>query len=309
MRSSNSLSKIKAENAKISFSYIPVAVFVGGTSGIGRGIAEAFARHTKGNAHIIIVGRNRAAAESIIASFPQPTSPTAKHEFIECDVSLLKNVRQVTSEILNKHAKLNFLVLSAGALDHNRTRLTEDGIDPVTALSYHSRWKLIYDLAPALEKARNDNEDAKVLSVLSAGNGGKIDLSDLELKKASLMTWIQSLMTFNDIMMDGFALHYPSISFIHSFPGAVRTPLGLNSASLWMRTWAFLANYTPLSYLLMTPENCGEYQLYGIHYTASTPGAWRIGKHGNDIEKQGYYGDDTSRDALWKHTMEVTDSK
>jgi hypothetical protein len=41
------------------FSAVPVALFIGGTSGIGRGTAEAFARHTKGNAHIIICGTNR----------------------------------------------------------------------------------------------------------------------------------------------------------------------------------------------------------------------------------------------------------
>lgn len=45
----------------------PVAVFVGGTSGIGQGMAEAFNRHTKGNAHIVLVGRNRDAAEGIIS--------------------------------------------------------------------------------------------------------------------------------------------------------------------------------------------------------------------------------------------------
>jgi hypothetical protein len=34
---------------------IPVGVFVGGTSGIGQGMAEAFAKHTNGNAHIMYV--------------------------------------------------------------------------------------------------------------------------------------------------------------------------------------------------------------------------------------------------------------
>jgi hypothetical protein len=33
----------------------PLGIFVGGTSGIGQGIAEAFARHTDGNAHIMYV--------------------------------------------------------------------------------------------------------------------------------------------------------------------------------------------------------------------------------------------------------------
>jgi len=44
----------------------PVAVFVGGTSGIGQGMAEALNRHTKGNSHIILVGRSKEAAEDIM---------------------------------------------------------------------------------------------------------------------------------------------------------------------------------------------------------------------------------------------------
>jgi short-subunit dehydrogenase involved in D-alanine esterification of teichoic acids len=44
-----------------------VAVFVGGTSGVGQGLAEAFNRHTKGNSHIVLVGRNHKAAENIIS--------------------------------------------------------------------------------------------------------------------------------------------------------------------------------------------------------------------------------------------------
>ncbi|KAJ3738372.1 hypothetical protein DFH05DRAFT_1525824 [Lentinula detonsa] len=94
-----SISAIRTLNASFSPLYLPCAVFIGGTSGVGQGIAEAFIRHTKGNAHIIIIGRNSSAAESIIASFHQPTSPSAKHEFVSCDVALMKNVQQTTQEL------------------------------------------------------------------------------------------------------------------------------------------------------------------------------------------------------------------
>ena len=53
-----SLAAARAANAAFSPSYFPVAIFVGGTSGIGEATARAFARYTKGNAHIILVGRN-----------------------------------------------------------------------------------------------------------------------------------------------------------------------------------------------------------------------------------------------------------
>ncbi|KAF7341380.1 Oxidoreductase andH [Mycena venus] len=65
------LSIVRVFNAAFSPSCTPVAIFVGGTSGVAQGIAEAFACHTEGNAHIVLVWRNRAAAaESVIATFP-----------------------------------------------------------------------------------------------------------------------------------------------------------------------------------------------------------------------------------------------
>lgn len=168
---------------------------------IGRGIAEAFARHTKGEAHIILVGRNRAAADEIIASFPRPTSSSAKHEFLHCDVTRMKNIQRTTQDILSQHPKVNFLVLSPGNLNFTRED-TEEGIDRTLALFYYGRWKFASDLAPALSKAAGDNEDAKVLTVLSAGNGGKIDLNDLELRNCSTMTAVRAVATYADLMIE-----------------------------------------------------------------------------------------------------------
>jgi NAD(P)-dependent dehydrogenase (short-subunit alcohol dehydrogenase family) len=110
-----SISTIRADNAAFSPSYTPVALFVGGTSGIGRATAEAFTRYTKGEAHIIICGRNRTAAKLIIAGFPKASK--GHHEFVECDVSLMKNVQMATTKLLAAVPKLNFLVLSTSFLN------------------------------------------------------------------------------------------------------------------------------------------------------------------------------------------------
>lgn len=179
-----SLALARAANATFSPAYFPVAVFVGGTSGIGKATAEAFARYTKGNAHIVIVGRNKAAGDAVIASFPKPTAPEAKHEFVACDVSLMKNIQATTASLLTRLPKINFLVLSCGLFNFRGRDDTEEGIDRRLGLHYYARWKFIYDLLPLLHKAKDAGEDAKAMSVLAPGDGRPVDLDDLGLKKA-----------------------------------------------------------------------------------------------------------------------------
>ncbi|KAI1795633.1 hypothetical protein LXA43DRAFT_862374, partial [Ganoderma leucocontextum] len=57
----------------------PITISVDDPAGITKAIAQAFARHTTGNAHFDFVwhslNSNKAAAEAVIASFPKPPSP------------------------------------------------------------------------------------------------------------------------------------------------------------------------------------------------------------------------------------------
>lgn len=200
------LSEVRTLNASLSPKYSnPVAVFVGGTSGIGQGMAEAFARLTNGKATIILVGRNKTSAESILAKLHKSSeSPNESvYEFVPCDVTLMRNVVAASKQILSKHQKVNFLVLTTGFFSTAGYEATEEGIERKLAVSYYSRWKFINELLPGLNHSRNAGEDAKVLTVLGAGRGREIDMDDLGLKKNySFKNSAFAAPRYNDLMVE-----------------------------------------------------------------------------------------------------------
>jgi NAD(P)-dependent dehydrogenase (short-subunit alcohol dehydrogenase family) len=302
-----SLAAARALNQSFKPAYIPVAIFVGGTSGIGQGMAEAFARYTKGNAHIIICGRNRVAAEAIIASFPKPTVAAGDgqpiHEFVQCDAMLMKNVKATTTALLGRLPTVNFLILTPGYLTLEGRDETSEGIDKKLALHYYARWKFAHDLMPLLAAAKAQGEDAKVMSVLAAGKGGPIDTDDLGLKKSyTLPNASKAAPTYNDLMVEEFAARNPDLSFTHAFPGLVRTPLTK------FRHWS-LRPLNPLVQAAIYPfsrsqADCAELMLFAL--LDGKQGAFRRDECGDDIERTAYYGSEDARKALWEHTVEVT---
>ena len=91
----------------------------------------------------------------------------------------------------------------------------------------------------------------------------------------------------------------PGISFVHIYPGVVRTPLLQTSHPV-------LRYLNPLTYALLypfsvSPEDCAEYMLYGLLQTEKGKFSRRDAS-GDDIGRSRYYGTEEERKAVWEHT-------
>lgn len=130
------LSAVQSSNASYSPGYVPVAVFAGGTSGIGQAMAEAFARSTEGKAHIILIGRNADAAARVIDGFPKPSESEVgwRHEFIACDATSMGEIRATCTALRGRLSHVNFLVVSAGYNSMATSKETSEGLDYHLAL-------------------------------------------------------------------------------------------------------------------------------------------------------------------------------
>ncbi|KAJ3753180.1 NAD(P)-binding protein [Lentinula raphanica] len=277
------------------------AVFVGGTSGIGRAIAQTFARHTKGNSNIIIVGRNKSAADELISSFPKPPldSPKVLHEFVPCDVSLISNVHKTTSELSQNLQQIDYLVLSSGVFIFTSRNETSEGIDDKMALSYYSRWTFIHDLMPLLQKS---DQGAKVYSILASGANAPIDRDNMDLKKEhTLSKMLAALTTYTNVAFQKFAKDEPNMSFNHAFPGFVRSPMLIPSKWYWRIPYYLV--YPVFSFMSVTPEVAGD-----IHFKALLEAPAGFNSYDPKGQPMQYTpADDETVELVWNHTIEMTE--
>ena len=111
------LSAIVESNSRIASTFPKglVAVFVGGTSGVGEYTVKAYAKYAPASSRAYIIGRSEDAANRIIAECTRLTH-TLKVEFIQADVSLIKAIDDVCRRIASKESALNILVLSQGSM-------------------------------------------------------------------------------------------------------------------------------------------------------------------------------------------------
>ncbi|KAK5166609.1 uncharacterized protein LTR77_008152 [Saxophila tyrrhenica] len=249
-----------------------VAVFVGGTGGIGESTAkEFFLRTTKPRAYI--VGRSAERGNKIVRQLNQ-SNPGGAAFFIQKDVSVLRNVDELCVELKQRERKINSLVLTAGYMTLRGRTETEEGIDQKMSVNYYSRIRCILNLMPMLENASNAGELSRVITVLAAGSEGEVRLTDLELKQNfTLHACLAHCVVMTDFTIEELSRRYPGTAFSHSYPGTVKTGIA-NQLSGPVRL-AVKVMYAVMSPWILDVQESGErhfFQMTSKCYPAARGG-------------------------------------
>lgn len=167
MSSPPTISQVISSNSSLAQSsgvIRPVAVLLGGTSGIAAGTAKALTQAFNGNVHLILSSRSSIGAENVANCLDYPVTSTDSHDhngdgartpmsksssstsfdkgnpnrnrntvtldFIQSDATDVKNMKKLAEEIKGLGVeKVNYLVLSCGQLTLNGSERTEAGVE------------------------------------------------------------------------------------------------------------------------------------------------------------------------------------
>ncbi|KAJ4292420.1 hypothetical protein N0V90_009082 [Kalmusia sp. IMI 367209] len=251
------LSEVIASNKRIAATFPDnlVAIFVGGTSGIGEYTVKAFARYfSKPRAYI--VGRSKEAADRIIKECQQ-LNGEGKFEFIQADISLLHTIDDVCRQIKSKETSINILFESQGSMGFTKT--TSEGLPLVAGLAFHGRTRFILNLLPLLQNARHLR---RVVSVGAASYEGTLDTDNIPGLGFPLVKWRDQFATCLTLLLDRVAQRAPDVSFIHTCPGAVKSGI-MRDMEPTLRLKAIVAITGLLAPLINTsPDECAERHIF-----------------------------------------------
>jgi NAD(P)-dependent dehydrogenase (short-subunit alcohol dehydrogenase family) len=288
-----SYKEIQASNALINDATAPrVAVFVGGTSGIGKFTVRALVA-TGASVRIYLVGRK--SSEERTHTFIQELhaiNPKAEVIWIKGEIALLAETKRVCDVIKSKESRIDLLFLTTGYAPFGTRTETTEGVEIAQSLEYYTRILFVLHLLPLLEGA----EAPKVVSVLGGGlERATIDLDDLDLKKPGNFNFMKAqtqYIAMNTTTLEKLANDNPNVTFIHSWPGWVSTGnvrRGLDPNSNSIMAWVVWLILEPLiSAFAMSDEESG--QRYLFQSTSAAFGGrgvpWK-GKPGiNSLEKE-----------------------
>jgi NAD(P)-dependent dehydrogenase (short-subunit alcohol dehydrogenase family) len=146
----------------------------GSTDGIGMLTATQLA---KLGAKVIVHGRNSQKLAHVMDDIKSKSGNSNIEGYI-ADFNALKNVRELASNVLKEHPKLDVLINNAGIGLTGKRKVSQDGYELRFAVNYLAPFLLSHLLIPALKKTA----PSRIVNVSSIGQH-PIDFEDIMLEK------------------------------------------------------------------------------------------------------------------------------
>ncbi|KAJ3045694.1 hypothetical protein HDV00_007820 [Rhizophlyctis rosea] len=231
-----------------------VAVFVGGTSGIGEYTVKAFVRRVS-EPRLYLLGRSQEAADRIISEC-KVINPKGEYFFLKVDASLIRSVDEVSKEIVAREKYVNLVVLSTGTLKSGTK--TSEGLHTLMTLQHYSRIRFILNLLPLLRAAPHLR---RVISILAGTKEGPIIHSDYPAYNIPLMKARGHMVSMHTLALEELHARAPEVSFVHSYPGAVKTNIGRDLTGVV--GYVLTGVFTVLGpFICISSEESGERHLF-----------------------------------------------
>ncbi|PKB18441.1 SDR family NAD(P)-dependent oxidoreductase [Flavobacterium sp. 5] len=235
------------------------ALITGGTSGIGLSIAKELILL---DFKVLIVGKNRERGKAAEQELNAKRAQCA--QFVELDLSNMKNVNQFSDQFMKEHKSLDVLANIAGVMLPKRQE-TAEGLEMTFAVNYLSGLVLSTKLAPLLEKT----EGSRIVNV-----GGP---ASQNLKPVLNFDDLQSVKKYNGLLIANKTVHAKSvltqllsekyasknIDVISFAPGLIRSNLG-NNMPLVMRILFKLMSPMMSDTSTTGVEACSSKELQGV---------------------------------------------
>jgi len=290
------------------------ALVVGGTSGIGHGLALRLA---EAGCSVTVVGRSAERGSAVVSEMQAAAGPPAASGggaancsagpgpsflFKPLDCFSLPACGGFAEAYKASGAPLDLLVLTQGMATiqgYTPTPAEKGGLDEKLTLHYYSRIALARALAPLLQKS----SDGRCLSVLSAGVHAPYEnfAADPDLSRGSytLKNVADSAGFYTDIALDRLSEENPGVSFVHAAPGFIASSWGTEMP------WAIRLVVRLLQNLGRSKEDCAEYLFRALYHQDFAGGGFHL------IDQ---YGEATpsvtklhaeAKDRVWSHTESV----
>ena len=164
-----------------------IAIITGGTNGIGRAIAERFAKE---GAKVLLLATSLERGEKAVKEITSATQP-GQAEFFQVDVSDTPRVKEIIDAIGEKYGRIDILVNNAGITrDQLLMKMTEEDWDRVLDVNAKSCFNTCKAVIRGMMKARK----GRIINITSVvGLTGNTGQANYAASKAGMIGFTKSI--------------------------------------------------------------------------------------------------------------------